>query len=235
MSSAVVFGSTGLVGSYILSNLLKSDAAFSAIHTISRRAPKGEGEKLQATVETETAQWATKLLAIKPAPTTVFSAVGTTRAQAGGVDAQWKIDHDLNVELTKAARSIPEVKTFVFISSGGTRGFLSASVPYSKMKIGVEDAIKEAGFDTAIILRPGLIMGDREVAHSSGPMLTGMTKAIGRVLGQGVVDKFAQEAEIIGKAAVHAARLAAEGKAPSKYWVLEQNDIVKLGRTEWKD
>lgn len=32
-----------------------------------------------------------------------------------------------------------------------------------------------------------------------------------------------------------AARIANEGKAPSKYWCLEQADIVRLGRDEWKD
>ena len=26
-----------------------------------------------------------------------------------------------------------------------------------------------------------------------------------------------------------------EGKAPSKYWCLEQADIVRLGRDEWKE
>lgn len=57
------------------------------------------------------------------------------------------------------------MKTYVFISGGGTRGFLSSYVPYSKMKIGVEDAIKELDFEHAIILRPGLILG-REKAKA---------------------------------------------------------------------
>jgi hypothetical protein len=26
-----------------------------------------------------------------------------------------------------------------------------------------------------------------------------------------------------------------EGKAPSKYWVVEAADILKFGRDEWKD
>jgi hypothetical protein len=26
-----------------------------------------------------------------------------------------------------------------------------------------------------------------------------------------------------------------EGKAPEKFWVLEQSDIVKLGRDEWRE
>jgi hypothetical protein len=29
--------------------------------------------------------------------------------------------------------------------------------------------------------------------------------------------------------------MAEEGKAPSKYWILEQADIVKFGRDEWKE
>lgn len=54
------------------------------------------------------------------------------------------------------------VKTYVFISSAGTRGLLSGYVAYSKMKVGVEDAIKELDFEQAIILRPGMIIGERE-------------------------------------------------------------------------
>ncbi len=44
-----------------------------------------------------------------------------------------------------------------------------------------------------------------------------------------------QDQKVIGRAAVAAARIAEGGKAPSKYWVLEQADIVRLGRDEWKD
>ena len=93
-------------------------------------------------------------------PSVVFNAVGTTRATAGGLQNQWKIDHDLCIEIAKAAKSAG-VKTFVFISSGGTRGLLSGYVPYSKMKVGVEDAIKQLDFEHAIILRPGMILGER--------------------------------------------------------------------------
>lgn len=137
----------------------------------------------------------------------------------------------MNIELAKAAHAA-NVKTFVFVSSGGTRGLGSSRVPYSKMKVGVEDAIKSLSFDQAIILRPGLILGNREVEHAFGPLLNTVVRSLS-MIGQGVQDKFGQEAEVIGRAAVRASILAAEGKAPSKYWVLEQADIVKLGRDEW--
>jgi uncharacterized protein YbjT (DUF2867 family) len=233
MASTLVIGSTGLVGSGILSTVLADSAAFAAVHTISRRQPKSSGATLHAVVEADTTKWAAQLAALTPAPSTVFSALGTTRAQAGGIANQWKIDHDLNVELARAAKAAG-ARHFVFVSSAGTRGLLSGPVPYSKMKRGVEDAVRDLGFDTAIIVRPGLIMGEREVPQQGGPLMLGLARGIGRVFGQGALDPFAQDAEVIARAAVHAAKIAEEGKAPAKYWVLEQRDIVRLGRTEWK-
>ena len=41
--------------------------------------------------------------------------------------------------------------------------------------------------------------------------------------------------KILGQAAVNAARIARKDKTPSKYWVLEQAEIIKYGRDEWKD
>jgi len=233
MSTAAVIGSTGLVGSHILSTLLASEGVV-GVHTISRRAPKSTGAKLHADIDSDTTTWAAKLSAIKPAPITVFSALGTTRQQAGGIADQWKIDHDLNIELSKAAKA-QGVHNFVFVSSAGTRGMLSNHVPYSRMKIGVEDTIKALGFDHAVILRPGMILGEREKAHQGAWLMFAAINTVGKFVGQGAKDMLGQEAEVIAKAAVHAARIIEEGKAPEKYWVLEQDDIIRLGRTEWKD
>ena len=44
-----------------------------------------------------------------------------------------------------------------------------------------------------------------------------------------------QDQLVIGRAAVAAARMAEEGTAPAKFWILEQTDIVRLGRVEWKE
>ncbi|KAI1848802.1 hypothetical protein JX266_005230 [Neoarthrinium moseri] len=229
MTTTAVFGSTGFVGSHILSTLLGLDSV-KAVHTVSRRAPKAEGSKLSAHVEGDNSKWTTALSSIAPPPEVVYSSVGTTRVAAGGIANQWKIDHDLNVEIAKAAKA-SGVKTFVFISSGGTRGFLADRVPYSQMKQGVEDTIQSLGFEQAIIVRPGFILGEREagpkhattIAHTIVDAMPGMFK-----------DKIGQHASVIGRAAVNAAVLAQQGKAPSKYWVIEQADVLKLGRDDYK-
>ncbi|KAI8674968.1 NAD(P)-bd-dom domain-containing protein [Fusarium keratoplasticum] len=228
--SAAIIGSTGLVGGHILSTLLAVET-FTPVHTITRRAPKAESPRLDAVVDADTSKWAGLLSGFAPTPSVVFSALGTTRAAAGGLANQWKIDHDLNVELVKAAKAAG-TGTFVFISSAGTRGFPSSMAPYSKMKNGVEDAIKEQDFQQAVILKPGMILGHREQGRALEGIFQGAVNGIGK-LSTAVKDAVGQDAEVIGRAAVKAAQLAAEGKAPSKYWVIEAADIVRLGRTEW--
>lgn len=160
MTTAAVFGCTGAVGSKILEGLLSSEA-FSSVKTVSRRAPPSQSAKLEAVVETDSSKWGGLISTLSPKPSVVFNAVGTTRAAAGGIQNQWKIDHDLCIENAKAAKEAG-VKTYVYISSAGTRGLIASYLPYSKMKVGVEDAIKALDFEHAIILRPGAILGERE-------------------------------------------------------------------------
>ncbi|RFU31437.1 hypothetical protein B7463_g4902, partial [Scytalidium lignicola] len=100
------------------------------------------------------------------------------------------------------------------------------------MKVGVEDTIKELGFDHAIIPRQGLTIG-REKAKAPF-FMENIVESLSKI-GQSIQDKIGQDQTVIGRAAVAAVRMAEEGKAPSKYWVLEQAGIVRLGRDEWKE
>jgi len=250
MTNALVFGSTGAVGSQILATLLSSPTC-ATLTTVSRRAPQTPDPKLQAIIETDTAKWGSSIVKLSPTPSVVFNAVGTTFASAGSVAAQWAIDHDLCVENAKAAKAAG-VKTYVYCSSAGTSSSLSpfALTPYAKMKRGVENAIKELDFDNAIILRPGMILG-RESPKNK--WLEDIFDGFKRI-SQGFQDKcgmcdltlliwlsktnegrVAQDQTVIGRAAVAAVEMVEGAKAPSKFWILEQSDIVKLGRDEWKD
>lgn len=182
MTTAAVFGSTGAVGGQILATLLASNA-FSSVKTVSRRLPNAQSSKLQTLEEGDSSKWGDMIASLSPKPSIVFNAVGTTRAAAGGIQNQWKIDHDLCVDNARAAKAAG-VKTYVFISSGGTRGLFSRHISYSKMKIGVEDTIKELDFEHSIILRPGLIL-QREKPKAA--LLENIVQNLNK-LGQGVQD-----------------------------------------------
>ena len=123
------------------------------------------------------------------------------------------------------------MKIYVLISVAG----MSKTSPfaYSRMKAELEEAVTELGFEHTIILKPGLIVGTREDSRPPEAVLRGIAKLMGAVSGGYLKDWWAQDAEVIGRAAVSAGSKALEGGAP-KVWDIAQSEIVKLGRTEWK-
>jgi len=105
---------------------------------------------------------------------------------------------------------------------------------YPKMKGELEEGVKALGFEHTVILRPGLIVGDRNESRPAEWVVRKIAGGAG-MLGRWAVDFWAQDKDVIAKAAVSAGLQALEGgeKVP-KVWELGQADIVKLGRTEWK-
>lgn len=234
-----------LQGRNLLQTLLASPS-FTAVHAFARRdfpADLTSNTKLKPIVNAESSQWPT---AVPDLPKSIFfSALGTTRAQAGGLAGQRAIDHDLNIALAKQARA-NGVRTYVLVSVGGAS--TTSMIPYSKMKGEIEDGIAELGFEHCVILRPGLIVGERR-EDDSRPTEFALRKLAGWAgcVSDGLKDFWAQDAQVIARAGVAAALKAGEGKGEgkmvkckdgegeTKVWIIEGKDIVTLGRTEWKE
>lgn len=122
---------------------------------------------------------------------------------------------------------------YVLISSAGVNS--KSYMPYSKMKGELEEAIAEIGFEKAVIVKPGLIVGKRNDTRTAEAVLRTLAQGMGRISGDRLKDFWAQDADVIARAAVSAGLLASEGKAPEgKVWNVYQNDVVRLGRTEWR-
>lgn len=184
--------------------------------------------KVTSIVSKESSEWPTQY----PSATGLFiSALGTTRANAGGFENQKKIDYDLNLELAKAARAAGTTVYVLISSSGADTGSMFG---YTKMKGDLEEAVKALGFDHTIIARPGLIVGDRNDSRVAEFVLRKIAGVAGGVSSNRLKDFWAQDADIIAKAAVRAGLDCLEGKEKEKVRLLTQADIVRLGRTEWK-
>ena len=219
-------------GSLIINTLL-SLPSITSVHALARREPSPTAAafpKMYPLVSPDTSEWPSKLSSIAPPPSILFSGLGTTRAAAGGVDNQRKIDYDLNLALAQAAR-IAGVKVYVLVSSNGANA--ASGMAYPRMKGELEESVKGLGFDVTVILRPGLIVGDRQESRPAEAVVRGIAGLVG-VLGNALKDPWAQDANVIARAAVASGLQALEGKAPGKVWVVGQSDIVRMGRTEWK-
>lgn len=180
-------------------------------------------------VEKDTTKWVPHVASLSPSPHTLFSALATTRGAAGGFETQYKLEHDLNIELAKAAKAAG-TKTYVLISAAGSNP--KSSFAYVRMKGEIEEHIKEIGFDHTIIVRPGLIVGDRQESRPMEAIYRSIATGLGHLY-SGLKDPWAQDADVIAKAAILAAARVESGEIKDKVLVLGQHDIIRLGKKEW--
>lgn len=102
------------------------------------------------------------------------------------------------------------------------------------MKGELEESVKALDNEHTIILRPGLIMGNRcepRIMESAFQAAVGL---IGRFSTQ-AVDGMGQDASVIARAAVNGGLKAINGELKEKVRVMGQAGIVQFGRTEWVD
>jgi uncharacterized protein YbjT (DUF2867 family) len=165
-----------------------------------------------------------------PVPSIFISALGTTRAQAGSIENQRKIDFDLNLAMAKAAKDAG-VQTYVLISGAGTNP--SSRIAFIRMKVELEEAVKGLGFKYCVLVKPGLIVGSRKESRPTEHVARTIANVIGAISTK-AKDAWAQDADVIAKAAVNAGLQCVEGNHEEGIWTLSQADIVRLGRTEWK-
>lgn len=226
MTSAAIVGSTGLVGSNILSQLL-AHPSVTSVHAYTRRSlpNPSSSTKLHPLESTDTSTWAS-LLPTSPAPNVFFSGLGTTRAAAGGLENQRKIDYDLNLDLARAAKKAG-CTTYVLISTGAASS--ASMIPYTRMKGELEDAVKDLGFRHTVILRPAVIGGKREESRPAEAVLRGVAGTL-RSWVPGFVNMWCQDADVIARAAVRAGLECAEGKRADGVWEIGRNEIVELGK-----
>jgi len=221
--AAVLVGSTGLVGSNILSILLSRPQTFPSVYAYTRKSLSNTGTSLKPIEVSDSSTWPSKFPASEN-PQIFFSGLGTTRAQAGGIDKQRAIDYDLNYALAQEAKKAG-VDTYVLISS--TSASASSSIPYSQMKGQLEDDAIKLGFKHTVIIRPGLIVGERSDSRPAEFAFRKIAGIFGKI---GLKDAWAQDADVIAKAAVHAGELCLEGKREDGVWIIGQAEIIKLGK-----
>ncbi|QJD85931.1 NAD(P)H-binding protein [Cohnella herbarum] len=152
--TAIVAGSTGLIGSHILSQLL-ADARYGKVIALSRKALPISHPKLQIVAVT--------LDSLSDvAPTLIaddwFCALGTTIRQAGSQEAFRKVDYDYPLALGKQAAA-SGAEQFLLVSAIGASS--ASSIFYSRVKGEVERDLCQLGLPKLHVFRPSLLLGER--------------------------------------------------------------------------
>lgn len=153
--TALVVGATGLVGSELLSLLLK-DNYYSHVKVVARRELDIEDSKLEViTADFEDlAKLSEKLTADD-----VYCCLGTTMKKAGSKEAFYKVDFHYPLEIAKLTQA-QKASQFFLVSAMGAN--IQSKIFYNKVKGEIEVAISSIPFQGVNVFRPSLLLGDRK-------------------------------------------------------------------------
>ena len=155
--TATIIGATGLIGSYLLEELLQ-DNYYDTVRILIRRPLELTHPKLEKKLVDFTDAESFRL-ALESSDV-VFCAIGTTQKKVkGDKEAYRKVDYDITVNAAKFCK-LNGCETFVFVSSVGANS--KSNNFYLKLKGEVEEAVKTIGLKSLHIMRPSVLLGDRK-------------------------------------------------------------------------
>jgi len=169
---AVVAGATGLVGQAVLAALLTADArkappanttdaagaSIHVLHAKGRRAPALNHPRLQLHAVDFAAMPAL------PHVDDVYITLGTTMAAAGSQSAFRAVDYDAVMATARAARAAGATRCGVVTAMGANA---QSRIFYNRVKGEVERDLQQLGFETLVIARPSLLMGERRALQQA--------------------------------------------------------------------
>ena len=206
--TATIIGATGLIGGYLLEELLQ-DNYYDTFRILIRRPllrqaqefthPKLE-KKLVDFTDTESFR-----LALEGSDV-VFCAIGTTQKKVkGDKEAYRKVDYDITINAAKFCK-LNGCETFVFVSSVGANS--QSNNFYLQLKGEVEEAVKAVGLKSVHIMRPSVLLGDRKEFRLGEKISKGIMSAFSFL----IPSKYkAIHGRDVAKAMVGAAKVGNEG------------------------
>lgn len=155
MKTALIIGSTGLIGSQLLKLLLESEE-YSTVITFVKRDSGIQHPKLkQHIIDFDKPEDYQNFVVGDD----FFCTIGTTIKKAGSQDAFRKVDFEYPKQFAALALQ-NKVKQFLIVSSLGADA--SSSNFYLKTKGEIQDFLKKCLFENVSVFQPSLLLGNRK-------------------------------------------------------------------------
>ena len=169
--TAILLGATGLTGRLLLTRLVADDS-YSTIKLFSRRASGNNSPKIKEFIGDvlQLENFRNDFTADE-----VFCCIGTTSAKTKDRTVYKAIDFGIPFTASKLAKE-NNIPTFLVISSLGANA--KSNVFYSRTKGEMEQAVLNQKIPNTYILRPSLILGERDkrrIGESVGAVLLKLT------------------------------------------------------------
>ena len=155
MKTALVFGSSGLVGGHLLNQLIENDD-YNKIKLFVRSEPEINDPKVEI-IKTDFNNLEIHNEDIKGDD--CFFCIGTTKQNSPDKNEYRRVELDVPKQIAQIAKS-NSVNSFIFVSSGYADP--KSSGDYLKFKGEVEEELKRLNFPKLGIMRPSFLLGNRK-------------------------------------------------------------------------
>lgn len=216
-NKALLTGSSGLVGSQCLEELLKDDF-YTEVESWIRKPSGIKHPKLEEKI--------VDFDLIDSFPATdalhIYCCLGTTMKKAGSKEAFRKVDHEYVVKLAKLAERSSADK-FIVISSIGanekSRNF------YLRTKGEMEESVKKCNIPAIGIFRPSMLLGKRK-EFRFGELIGKFIMEFAGIFLLGPIQKYKGIRDIVvAKALISFAKQDSSG-----IFIIESNKIQEMGK-----
>lgn len=202
MKTALIAGSTGLIGNQLLTLLLATNRYDRIIaltrHDLNIEHPKLDELKVDFSILD---QYADQLVADD-----VFCCLGTTMAKAKTKEKFYEVDFTYPLRLAVATKLTGTKQYFLVSALGASK---KSSIYYNRVKGEAEEAIGNLGFDAFHIFRPSLLLGPREEQRPGEDA----AKVVYKIFGFLIPSKYkGVEASKVARAMLHYASKEVTGK-----------------------
>ena len=160
MKTALLFGSSGLVGGHLLNQLIKNDN-YSNIKLFVRSVPEINDPKVEI-IKTDFNNLQNHKEDIKGDD--CFFCIGTTKKNSPDKDEYKRVELEIPKEVAQIAKS-NLVNSFIFVSALYANP--KSSGEYIRFKGKVEEELKELNFSKLAIMRPSFLVGNRKEKRAS--------------------------------------------------------------------
>ena len=155
MKTALVFGSSGLVGSHLVRLMIKN-SNYEKIKLFVRSTSEIKTSKIEI-INTDFKNLSNHKEDINGDD--CFFCIGTTKKNTPDKDEYRRIEYDIPVEIAKIAKS-NSINSFFYVSSGFADS--KSSSAYLKNKGQVEEELIKLNFSILGIMRPSFLVGNRK-------------------------------------------------------------------------
>lgn len=193
--TAIVVGATGLTGSLLIPELVKS-GLYSGIKIIVRRKTGISFKGLEEIISSFSS--AEELAGVMNGDD-LYICTGTTIKKAGSVKEMEKIDRDMPVMIARTALA-GGVKRIAVVSSIGAS--VRSRNYYLRIKGEMEDELMQLGVEKLVIARPSMLLGDRKELRAGEAVGKAVMKIVNPLL-TGRLRKYrAIHGSMVGKAMI---------------------------------